>query len=611
MGKIQVMADSLANKIAAGEVVERPASVVKELVENAIDAGAKQIEVEVVDGGLSSIRVSDNGEGMDATDLEQAFLRHATSKMLHEKDLFRIRTLGFRGEALPSIAAVSKVEVTSRTQHEILGNQLILESGKVQARQQVAHPVGTTFVVRDLFFNTPARLKYIKSIQTEFHHIQDYVNRLALGHPQISFVLKNEGKLVLRTSGNGDLLNVIYSIYGLDVAKKMIPIHGDHLDFHIDGFVGKPEVVRSSRSYMTILVNGRYVRSLLMQKAILDGYHTLLPVHKYPFVVLNINMDPSLVDVNVHPAKLEIRFSKEEELAKWLKGEIRTTLLKSSLIPDTVRKSEPKQSVYTQPKLKLSSIPNLAEKIYGADVIKEANVQVDPLDRSQHFLHSIEKEMEGVSEEPRIEEIVEINDRTHDTRQIGPNLEPLAQLHGTYILAQNEEGLYLIDQHAAQERINYERIRKRLSEPSRSGQILAIPYSYETTVSEAAIIRTADNLFRELGIIQEPFGERTFLVREIPDWFIVGKEAEQVDEIVQLVLEGKGNFTLADIRDRTAQLMACKASIKANQFITKAEMADLLYQLSLTENPFTCPHGRPIMVHFSLYEIEKMFKRVM
>lgn len=605
MGKIMVMSDSLANKIAAGEVVERPASVVKELVENAIDAGSKRIEIEVEDGGLTLIRVADDGEGMDAEDLEKAFLRHATSKMRSERDLFRITTLGFRGEALPSIAAVSKVEVATRSRDQLLAHTISLEGNKVIRTSQTPHPFGTEIWVRDLFFNTPARLKYLKSVQTENHHIQDIVNRLALAHPDISIRLINDGKEILKTAGTGDLLTVIHTIYGLEIAKKMIPIQGEHLDFHIDGFIGKPEITRGSRAYISFLVNGRFVRSNLLQRAILDGYHTLLPVNRYPFAVIQLRMDPTLVDVNVHPSKLEVRFSKEEELAKWMKEQVKRRLLYSSLIPESNLTDRRKRQHSEQDRFDLhwkvnESLPfnAFAEPPDSPSINTETSVRLEE--------KKVEEDVTENYSHQNMEEIDCLN-----ARKVAPLLEPLAQLHGTYILAQNEEGLYIIDQHAAQERINYERFRQLLGSPSKDRQILAIAYTYELTSSEAEIIRNSDSLLREIGIIQEPFGDRSFLVREIPNWFIKGKEEAQIDEIIQLILQGKGRFTLADIRDKSAQLMACKASIKANQHLSREEMRSLLHQLSLVENPYTCPHGRPVLVHFSLYEIEKLFKRVM
>jgi DNA mismatch repair protein MutL len=656
LAKIQIMDEALANKIAAGEVVERPASVVKELLENAIDAGSKNIEIEVSEGGLAFIRVSDDGEGMDEEDLTRAFLRHATSKMLSERDLFRIRTLGFRGEALPSIAAVSKVEIASRIRDHLLATQLILEGGKVLEKKEVPHPHGTEIKVTDLFFNTPARLKYMRSIATENNHIQDVVNRIALAYPEISFQYFNEGREVLRTAGSGDMLSVIHAIYGLEVAKNMVPFQGEHLDFSVRGFLGKPELTRASRNYISFFVNGRMIRSTILQRAVLDGYHTLLPVNRYPFVILELSMDPSLVDVNVHPSKMEVRFSKEVELGNWLKEEIRKQLLHHSLIPGAIHSGKQKYQPTRQGKMEfsfekrepanglklvsamlgdqeLNTIKNpfaQIEKEEWISTIGEERANLTGEERSISLVEGIEQPVgvEGAiqTEEQRaipftVYETVpdhnadqapvhKIVEKTESHPRL-PILEPLAQLHGTYILAQNEEGLYMVDQHAAQERINYERFRRELGKGVRSAQLLAIPYTYETTHSEAMIIRSAEPLLRELGIIQDSFGERTFIVREVPDWFIKGKEKEQIDEVIQLIVQGKGKISLADLRDKAAQLMACKASIKANQYLTKAEMESLLTQLCETENPFTCPHGRPILVHFSLYDIEKMFKRVM
>lgn len=613
MSQVRIMPDSLANKIAAGEVVERPASVVKELMENSIDAGSKRIEIEIGEAGLSLIYVHDDGEGMEASDLRSAFLRHATSKMLDERDLFRIRTLGFRGEALPSIAAVSKVEAASRTKEDLLAYMLTIEGSKIVAESKTSHPIGTSVWVRDLFFNTPARLKYVKSLQTENNHIQDVVNRLALAHPEIAFKLVNDEREVLKTAGGGDVLSNVHAIYGLEIAKKMIPITGNHLDFQINGFIGKPEITRGSRSYITLLINGRFVRSYALQKAIIEGYHTLLPINRFPFVVLHITMDPSLVDVNVHPSKQEVRFSKEDELAKWLQEEVKRTLLLSSLMPAPLKqqKREYQQSYQNTFNFSYSPKSIVNDPAPEPEMLHEPSYTEHPLEKSKAFFARELSEEAPISTEPILESTNQHYVRSLDTRQIGSTLEPLAQLHGTYIVAQNEEGLYLVDQHAAQERINYERFRKILSIPSKSGQILALPYTYETTASEAEIIRSSQHVFAQLGIIQEPFGDRSFLVREIPDWFLPSKEEEQIDEIVQLIIQGKGNFSLADIRDRSAQLMACKASIKANQYLSRPEMESLLIQLSATENPFTCPHGRPITIHFSVYEIEKLFKRVM
>lgn len=615
MSKIQVMAEALANKIAAGEVVERPASVVKELLENAIDAGSTKIEVTVEEGGLSLINVRDNGDGIGARDLPTAFLRHATSKMYSERDLFRIQTLGFRGEALPSIAAVSKLEISSRQKDDLLARTLTLEGGKIIAEKEEAHAIGTSISVRDLFFNTPARLKYIKSLQTENAHIQDVINRLALAHPTISFTLINEGRDVIKTSGNGQLISVIHAIYGIDVAKKMIAITGEHLDFQVTGYLGKPEVTRGTRTYMTILINGRFVRSYVLQKALLEGYHTLLPIHRYPFAVVHITLDPSLVDVNVHPAKLEVRFSKEEELAKWLKDKVRQTLLSASLIPDAAKHNNRSYPQTVQHKFDYNYVqpPPSIRSNHSYGVVLESAATVHPLEQSKIFFEKmLGGETTATFEDTTATGTITMGGSSAlDNQATTFTLEPLAQLHGTYILAQNEDGLYMVDQHAAQERIHYERFRKLLSTPVQSRQILAIPYTYETTASEAVIVRAHAELFADLGIVQDAFGERAFLVREIPDWFVQGDVEKQIEEIVTLILQGKRQLSLADIRDQSAQLMACKASIKANQFISKAEMESLLQELVLTENPYTCPHGRPILVHFSRYEIEKMFKRVM
>ncbi|WP_028986635.1 DNA mismatch repair endonuclease MutL [Thermicanus aegyptius] len=652
MGKIRIMEEGLANKIAAGEVVERPASVVKELVENAIDAKATRIEVEVEEGGLSLIRVSDDGEGMDGEDLPLAFTRHATSKMKHERDLFHIRTLGFRGEALPSIAAVSKVEIASRVKGAPLAQTLRLEAGQVKEKGEKPLPQGTTVWVRELFFNTPARLKYMKSLTTENYHIQDILMRLALAHPNISFRLLHDGREVFRTNGSGELLHVVHSLYGTDVARKVIPISGEHPDFTLTGLIGKPEWTRGSKQYLTFIVNGRVIRSLLLQRALLEGYQTLLPVHRFPFAVLSFRMDASLVDVNVHPAKWEARFSKEEELSRWLTLRVKDHLLRTSLVPTIPVE---RKAAFSHPSAAGGMSPHAGyPDLYGIrkgteGIFKETVKEASPSMHSQPNHIGTVQSNNGEpflpdGKEPTEEEIGGYKHQKMEEEEKGENggkrgnegkegevspmeesgrlgqmvlfrglsLEPLAQLHDTYIIAQGEEGLYLIDQHAAQERIHYERIRRSwLMRKDERRQILAIPFTYEVAASEVAYVREAEPLIEELGIVQEPFGERTFLVREIPLWFNPGEEEKMLEGIIQVILHGKGNANLSDLMDGASKQMACKASIKANQSLSKEEMARLLEELGKAENPYTCPHGRPVLIHFSKYDLEKMFKRVM
>lgn len=786
MGNIRVLDEQLANMIAAGEVVERPASVVKELVENAIDASATSIEIHVEEGGLELIRIVDNGHGMDRDDCLLALERHATSKISTPRDLFRIRTLGFRGEALPSIAAVSRMELTSNRSSREIGTRLLVEGGEVREVADAAAVQGTEICVRSLFFNTPARLKYMKSIATEVGHISDYVNRLALTHPGISFTLTHNGKTLLQTTGDGKLLHVMAAIYGVQVAKLLLPISGETLDFRWDGFLSKTEVTRANRSYLSTLVNGRYVRSYSLNNAIMRGYHTLLPIGRFPIVALQIEMDPTLVDVNVHPAKLEARFSKEDELCSAIEQSVKTTLRQGLGIVRPMA-TQPKAKIstqvvqpqfdltFTKPAIEKSSLlevsprlqewmakqesnkaqagqpagmANAASPAHLANAASPANslspaglsfqetekktvheaaspyprpeqalqtgvgggkaaghtgtqaaaatgsasagvgegnehgqyreqdyaqaldqaqaqagtgtnaqtlaaaethaqpeaVQQQPQLQSQRFqpLNRAEETepvaqpinaQAGTAEPPtgaawaqadvtRLDEPSEqqgqaatpaapANEET--TTSAVPVMYPVGQVHGTYIVAQNDTGMYLVDQHAAQERIFYEYFMAKLAEEGVASQMMLFPHTVEVTAAEAARLEKRLPLLQSFGLEVEAFGGRTFIVRAHPHWFPEGAELEVIEELIQFVLEAgeHGQASVVQMREKAAIMMSCKASIKANRYLTHAEMESLLNQLRETSSPFTCPHGRPIVIHFSGYDLEKMFKRVM
>jgi DNA mismatch repair protein MutL len=709
MGHIQVLDEHLANMIAAGEVVERPASVVKELVENAVDAGASTVEVHVEEGGLQLIRVVDDGHGMDREDCQLAFERHATSKIRTTRDLFRIRTLGFRGEALPSIAAVSRMELTSSPSSSQVGTRLTIEGGTITEVADAAAVKGTDIRVRDLFYNTPARLKYMKSIATEIGHISDYVNRLALTYPSIAFTLTHNGKVLLQTSGDGKLLHVMAAIYGVQVAKLLLPISGETLDFRWSGFVSKTEVTRANRSYLSTLVNGRYVRHFGLNNAILRGYHTLLPVGRYPIVTLQIEMDPSLVDVNVHPAKLEVRFSKEDELCGAIERSVRETLrqgleivrplaaerkakvveqvvqpqfdlqlpnpgsVSRPGIPRTVdlqasprlrewlaRQEIPSQEPPRRPNETSPAVVSVVKETAGgyADHLQEQSAAVSLQEKPAAGGASATSEVPGTSlregnepsgvaggletpaadrqaplsqsaepqpvtesgvgteppaAEPSVPEMERAQAEPGSDKSAVPLLFPVGQVHGTYIVAQNDEGMYLIDQHAAQERIFYEYFMEKLKQESVASQMLLFPHTVECTAQEAVKLEKKLPLLRSFGLDIESFGGRTFIVRAHPHWFPEGSELEVIEELIQFVLE-TGEGAQADIRamrEKAAIMMSCKAAIKANRYLTHAEMESLLNQLRETTSPFTCPHGRPIVIHFSSYDLEKMFKRVM
>ncbi|WP_026689815.1 DNA mismatch repair endonuclease MutL [Alteribacter aurantiacus] len=630
MGIIRKLDDQLSNKIAAGEVVERPASVVKELVENAIDADSTHIRVDLAEGGLASIRVLDNGKGIEEDDLETAFFRHATSKIKNDRDLFHISTLGFRGEALPSIASVSELTLTTSTGDE--GRFITYKGGKKQEKGTSAARKGTEVRVENLFFNTPARLKYLRTIHTELGHVTDVINRLSLAHPKIRFELFHNEKALLSTKGNGDRLRVIASIYGHEVAKAMVPVSATSLDFSIDGFVAKPEITRSNRSYISLLINGRFVKNFAISRAIHEGYHTLLPIGRHPIVVLNITMDPILIDVNVHPSKLEVRLSKEQELTELITSMIKNTFKKTTLIPDVKKqpvvkpKSEqvPLRFSGTSTKRESShvgepkgnSAPNDREderdsykRTMKVNEPSAEKVMIDPKPEGEVEHVSNEQTGESAPEE-RIVERKEDETKEIEDSGLMPTLYPIGQLHGTYILAQNEQGMYIIDQHAAQERIKYEYFREKVGLVDKRLQDLLIPLTLEFSQKEETSLLENEEALTAVGIKMEPFGQRTYLVRSHPAWLPKGEEEALIREMIDLVIEGK-RIDVAKMMEEAAILMSCKAAIKANRHLRQDEMYRLLETLRTCEEPYTCPHGRPIVLHFSTYEMEKMFKRIM
>ncbi|MBM7659276.1 DNA mismatch repair protein MutL [Bacillus mesophilus] len=608
MGIIRKLDDALSNKIAAGEVVERPASVVKELVENSIDAGSTIIEVEIEEAGLSKIRIIDNGHGIEEDDCLVAFERHATSKIKDEIDLFRIRTLGFRGEALPSIASVSELEIKTSTGNGP-GTLLSLKGGKVVKHEKTNSRKGTEITVKNLFFNTPARLKYMKTVHTELGNITDTINRISMAYPEVSFKLTHNGNRVLYTNGSGDVLQVLASIYGMSIAKKLLPIKLESLDFKIKGYVSLPEITRASRNYLSVIINGRYIKNFPISKAIQDGYHTLLPIGRFPIVFVEIEMDPLLVDVNVHPAKLEVRVSKEPELHELLKDGIKALFKKQQLIPAVQPPKSFKKNDSVQESFSFSHTPPTVIKEQQAyhkeerDYIpKEVTFPIETENKDKPSSSFISEEM--LSEEENSTPIEEMKEERI------PPLYPIGQMHGTYILAQNENGLFIIDQHAAQERVKYEFYREKVGQVRRELQDLLVPLTLEYSHDEYLTIEENKELLQEVGIFLEDFGPQSYIVRAHPQWFPEGYEAEVIEEIIQQVLTSK-KVDIKKLREETAIMMSCKGSIKANHYLRETDIFPLLESLRLSEDPFTCPHGRPIIIHFSTYEMEKLFKRVM
>ncbi|MGM0859925.1 MAG: DNA mismatch repair endonuclease MutL [Bacillota bacterium] len=625
MAKVIQLSDELSNKIAAGEVVERPASVVKELVENAIDANSTVIEIDIEEAGLASIRVLDNGEGMENEDCKRAFRRHATSKIKDENDLFRVRTLGFRGEALPSIASVSHLEIKTST-GEGAGTQLMLQGGNIISETRSSGRKGTEITVTNLFFNTPARLKYMKTVHTELGNITDVVNRIALAHPEVSIRLRHQGKNLLQTTGNGDVRHVLAAIYGMATAKKMVPLHVSSLDFDVKGYIALPEITRASRNYMSSVVNGRYIKNFPLVKAVHEGYHTLLPIGRHPITFIEITMDPILVDVNVHPSKLEVRLSKETELHELIRDGIKDVFKQKQLIPSAqlpkksapvikneqqfmnfdTRPAEQKPEKTSEPSyspMKLSSVvkePAETEEEIRTDIpVPDPLIETDQGDHTafaEHQPEAAESEQELVQEHSQSERV--------------PIMYPIGQMHGTYILAQNENGLYIIDQHAAQERIKYEYFREKVGEVEPEAQDMIVPLTFHYSTNEALIIEQHQYELENVGVFLEPFGSNSYIVRCHPAWFPKGEEALLIEEIIQQVLDSK-NIDIKKLREEAAIMMSCKGSIKANRHLRNDEIKALLDELRGTSDPFTCPHGRPIIIHHSTYEMEKMFKRVM
>ncbi|WP_010273601.1 DNA mismatch repair endonuclease MutL [Paenibacillus senegalensis] len=750
MGRIRLLDDHIANQIAAGEVVERPSSVVKELVENSIDAGSTRIEVFLEEGGIQLIRVKDNGSGMEKSDVQLAFHRHATSKISASKDLFRIRSLGFRGEALPSIAAVAKVECVTSDNTSGLGTRIVVAGGQVLAAEEAAASRGTEITVRELFYNTPARLKYMKTIQTELGHVSDYMYRLALAHPGIAFSLKHNHNSLLHTLGNGDLLQVIAAVYGTSAAKQMLAVSLETPDYTISGYISRPEWTRANRYGISTIINGRYIRNYGLVQALLKGYHTLLPINRYPLAVLHLEMSPELVDVNVHPAKLEVRFSKEPELLQSVEESVRAALAQEVLIPegrkpadkkpvvreqiawygdemfaagqqgceagsaiakesakDDLGTGEPGQTASSGEARAQAGVPQAGVPQAGVPAAAgrpdaardqqrtprqaessassapgagqapltppnalppevgvrrsgppagsssapepEASLPSDasgqgggaggrgdrpaaagraPLDTFASRGAGPAREARGYS--PRdsrrgmsaasAELAAGLQPQpataAESTRGPGglpafPALTPIGQLHGTYILAQNEQGLYLIDQHAAHERINYEYYYEKFGKPEEASQELLVPLTLEFTPAEAALLNERLDWFERVGVYMESFGGASFIVRAYPHWFPAGEEKELIEEMAEWMLTEKKQLDLAKLREKSSTLCSCKASIKANQALSIAEMETLIRRLAGCRIPYTCPHGRPIVVSFSTYELEKMFKRVM
>lgn len=612
MTKIHVMSDNLANKIAAGEVVERSSSVVKELVENAIDAGSSIITIDLINGGLNGITITDNGCGMEHDDAILSFQRHATSKLLREDDLFFISTLGFRGEALPSIASVSEVDLV--TCAKTIGTHLHIKGGKLEIDEPADKRVGTRISIKNLFYNTPARLKYLKSEPTELASCVSYIEKIALSYPQIKFTLNNNDRPVVKTSGSGNLKKTIHEIYGLQVSSKLIEIKNSNDDYDIRGFICKPEILKSNRYHMTTIVNGRVIRNNDLNRAINDAYYTYKPDSKYPIVVINIETDPTLIDVNIHPTKQDIKFSKQDELYNLIAKTIKDALYKNLLLPSAMERLKATNDIISKEEI---------NSIIEDKITIENNHQIDNDSNNTYDTFNNQKSTQGefnfsvaedtvsyTKEEPK--EIENANNNEISQNKIKAlHLHPIGAINLTFIVAQGDDGLYLIDQHAAHERVNYEKVLKYFQAEKIVTTPLLVPMPIELTPTEFILVQKNLDLLKSMGFILEEFGLNTFVFKEHPIWFKEGFEEEGLRRIIDMVIKSGSNFDVMKFRDRAAAMLACKMSIKANMSISLEVMQHLLDDLALCDNPYNCAHGRPTIINFSSYDLNRMFKRIM
>jgi len=594
MAIIRLLDEILANKIAAGEVVERCSSVVKELVENSIDASSDEIRVELIESGVKEIKVIDNGKGMDKDDAINCFNRHATSKIYDEDDLYHISTLGFRGEALASIASVAKV--TLITSQGGVGTTVKINGGKVISVENSDARVGTIMCVNDLFYNTPARLKHLKSLYTELANITEYMNKLALSRPDIRFTLINDGKVILKTDGSNNLLKVINSIYGIAITKKMLEISGENNDYIVSGYTSLPEVHRANRNAIVTIVNGRIVKNTELNRYINEAYHSYKPDNRYPVTILSIKVDTSLVDVNIHPTKMDVKFSKQEVLNELVFNMIRNKISNKTLIPhiENIKKET----------------PIIKEQVLDFDIKEENKEQVKldfdkPIDGGENLIINndfVKEEEEEYIVHEDIEEKI-------------PIMYPIGQVHGTYIICQNENGMYIMDQHAAKERVNYEIVREKMKERKHESMQLLVPITLEFSNNEYMILKENLYLLTDMGFIIEEFGVNSIIIKAHPIWLQSsiwvhrGDLESVIKELIETIIKKEKNFDLDRFYDHISATIACKMSIKANTPITMDEMKSLVDELRECKNPYNCPHGRPTVVFYTKLDLEKMFKR--
>lgn len=663
MPQIQVLDQITIDKIAAGEVIERPASIVKELVENSIDAKAASVTVEIQDGGISLIRVTDNGSGIEREDIRNAFLRHSTSKIRKVEDLAHIASLGFRGEALSSISAVTRTELITKTKEDTFGTRYVIEGGVEQSLEDAGAPDGTTFLVRQLFYNVPARRKFLKTPMTEAGHVQDLLMRLALSHPEVAFTFINNGQTKMRTSGNGKLKDVIYSIYGREAAANLI-----ELDYSMDGLVmkgylGKPVITRGNRNFENCFVNGRYVKNAMLSKAIEDAYKDFLMQHKFPFVVIHFQVDGEKIDVNVHPTKMEMRFQRQQDVYNIVYEGVHRTLLEPELIPQV---EAPAPKVISQPKsespflLKPKTAPQPMEKkpeekeephdeAYFMKKMKErvlsyhqrnSSAEVskkeqifrpqaqaerikDALARAKEVEKQPQKQAEEQPELIRETPVYETKPVTEEKaeqlnlfeehllkREKKAEYKLIGQVFETYWLVEFENSLYIIDQHAAHERVLYERTLKEMKNREFTAQYLSPPIILSLSMQEAQVLNENMDRFTRIGFEIEPFGGEEYAVRAIPDNLFGIAKKELLLEMLDDLADGISTSMTPELIDEKVASMSCKAAVKGNNRLSAQEADALIGELLLLENPYHCPHGRPTIIAMTQRELEKKFKRI-
>lgn len=629
MGNIRELDQSTINQIAAGEVVERPSSIVKELMENSIDAGASMISVEIEEGGTKSIRITDNGKGIEKDDVRIAFLRHTTSKIKTALDLLSVSSLGFRGEALSSIAAVCQVELLTRTASNMEGIRYRIEGGKEVGYEEIGIPVGTTFIVNNIFFNTPARRKFLRTAQTESGYVSDIVEKIALSHPEISISFKSNGKVRVHTSGNGSLKDVIYSIYGREITENIIEVNDENDFMKITGFIGKAIVSKGNRTYENYFINGRYIKSNIISKAIEDGYKFILMQHKYPFTVLNFEINPEFLDVNVHPSKMELRFRKSEKIYPMISECINDALIEKPNIIDVKMEKETiqKKSIKYTPEpfeMKRQHILGDEEEIdsvYG-NIVREETTYNQPagmpsfmketISSKNPEVGKISKDIPNIVDEtvakPVQQEVTDVYDNfLSDIAK--PKHKIVGQVFDTYWIVEYNEKMYIIDQHAAHEKVMFESLMEKLKTKQIHTQMINPPIILSLSMNEADLISRYLENFKEIGFDMEPFGGQDFTVRGVPSDLYTLDSQEVLMEIIDSLSNESGKMSPDILTDKIAS-MSCKAAVKGNSRMSFQEADELITQLLSLENPYNCPHGRPTIISMSKYELEKKFKRI-